>query len=237
MPTPRTPDAFDRREPVDSEFFRRRGRHVARDLLGTLLLVETPDGPVGGLVVETEAYVNGLDPASHLANGRTPRTETFFSGPGTVYVYRIHGHHALNLISGTDGYPEGVLIRALEPTHGLDEMRDRRGFDDPAKLAAGPGRLTEALGMKKEEFDDEPLEATRLSVSRTDLDPEITVSGRIGVSAAADWPLRYTVADNRFISKPVPADGTLDDAAVEACYDRLADRSPDALCIDPSSDS
>ncbi|MFC7195579.1 DNA-3-methyladenine glycosylase [Halosimplex aquaticum] len=176
--------------------------------------------------------MNGVDPAAHLAAGRTPRTATFFSGPGTVYVYAIHGHHALNFVTVSDGYPEGVLVRALEPTHGLETMRERRGFDDPGKLTSGPGRLTEALGITTGEFDDRSLEDTRLAVYETDLDPEIAVSGRIGVSEAADWPLRYTVADNEFVSRPVPEDEPLDHDAVERCYDRLAAEESDAHALD-----
>lgn len=137
-----TPDQFSRGESLSADDFRGEARRVAPALLGKLLLVEpptetgdsstdSPDSgsdrgvtePVGGLIVEAEAYVNGVDPASHLAAGRTPRTASFFSGAGTVYVYTIHGHHALNFITVNDGFPEGVLVRALEPTHGLDVMR------------------------------------------------------------------------------------------------------------------
>ena len=170
MPTPRAPDQFTRGVPLSADAFCGQARRVAPDLLGTLLLVEMPEGPIGGLVVETEAYVNGVDPASHLTAGRTPRTASFFSGPGTVYVYTIHGHHALNFITVSDGYPEGVLVRAMEPTHGRDVMRDRRGFDDDVKLASGPGKLTEALGVTTDEFDDRPIAETRLSLYETDLD-------------------------------------------------------------------
>ena len=235
MPTPRAPDQFTQGTPLSADAFCDQARRIAVDLLGTLLLVETPEGPVGGLVVETEAYVNGVDPASHLAAGRTPRTASFFGGPGSVYVYTIHGHHALNLITVSDGYPEGVLVRALEPTHGLDAMRERRGFDDVAKLASGPGNLTEALGVTTEEFDDRPLAETRLSVYETDLDPGVTVSGRIGVAAATDWPLRFTVADNPFVSQPVPTDESLDYDAVERCYDRLGENCADAHALDQES--
>jgi DNA-3-methyladenine glycosylase len=231
MPTPRTADQFTRGEALSVDAFRGQAREVAPDLLGTLLVVETEEGPVGGLVIETEAYVNGVDPASHLAAGRTPRTASFFGGPGNVYVYTIHGHHALNIISVSNGYPEGILIRALEPTHGLDCMVDRRGFDDPVKLASGPGKLTEALGITTETFDDRPLAETPLSIYETDLDPAVTVSGRIGVSKAADWPLRFTITDNAFVSQPVSTDGPLDHDAVDRCYDRLAGSHVDAHAL------
>lgn len=235
MPTPRAPDQFVRGAPLSADAFCDQARRVAADLLGMLLLVETNEGSVGGLVVETEAYVNGVDPASHLAAGRTPRTASFFSGAGTVYVYTIHGHHALNFITVSDGYPEGVLVRALEPTHGRDIMRDLRGFDDSAKLTSGPGRLTEALGVTTDEFDDRPLAETRLALYETDLDPEVTVSGRIGISAAADWPLRFTITGNPFVSRPVPADESLDHDAVRRCYDRLGENCGDAHTLDQES--
>ena len=232
MPKPRTPAQFSRGVSLTADAFRDEARRVAPSLLGTLLLVAGSDGPVGGIVVETEAYVNGVDPASHLAAGRTPRTASFFGGPGTVYVYTIHGHHALNFISATDGYPEGVLVRAVEPTHGLDVMRDRRGFDDPGKLTAGPGRLTEALGITTEEFDDRPLAETRLSLFETDLDPKVTVSARIGISEAEAFPLRFSITDNPFVSRPVPTEEALDYDAVERCYDRLGPDCEDAYPLD-----
>lgn len=253
MPTPRSPDQFTRGDPLTAEDFRGEARQVAPDLLGTLLTVDPPtrqdahdadDGDpssaasgrtVGGIVVETEAYVNGVDPASHLAAGYTPRTASFFSGPGTVYVYTIHGHHALNVISVSDGYPEGVLVRAVEPAHGLDVMRERRGFDDPGKLASGPGRLTEALGVTTAEFDDRPLADTRLTLYETDLDPEIAVSGRIGISEAEDWPLRFSVADSPFVSRSATTDEPLDHDAVERCYDRLGVDCTDAHHLDRES--
>lgn len=232
MPTPRSPDQFTTGTHLSLDAFRGQSRRVAPALLGTLLLVESPDGPVGGLVVETEAYVNGVDPASHLAAGRTPRTSSFFGGPGTVYVYSMHGHHLLNLITVSDGYPEGVLVRALEPTHGLDAARERRGFDDTGTLTSGPGRLTEAVDVTTDEFDDRPLPETRLSLYETDLDPEVATSGRVGVSDAENWPLRFTVADDEFVSRPVRTDESLDHDAVDRCYDRLSEDCDDAHAID-----
>lgn len=224
MPTSRDPDTFSRGAPLSVDYFRGQARDIAPDLLGTLLLVDGPKGPIGGLVVETEAYVNGADPAAHLAAGRTPRTEPFFSGAGTLYVYSIHTHQALNVITVTDDYPEGILFRAIEPTHGLEAMRDRRGFEDPAKLTSGPGKLTEALGVTKAEFNDRQLEKTRLTFYETDLDPEVAVSSRIGISDASDWPLRYTVSGNSFLSRPVPERESLNHDAVDECYERLGER-------------
>ncbi|MFB6271200.1 MAG: DNA-3-methyladenine glycosylase [Halobacterium sp.] len=219
---PRTPDDFRVGESVDESFFQRQARDVARDLIGTLLVNDTDEGRVGGLVVETEAYVNAVDPACHLTAGRTARTEPFFSGAGTVYVFVMHGHAALNFITAAGDHPEGVLVRALEPTHGVDVMRERRGYDDPALLASGPGRLTEALDVTKADYDDRPLAETSLSVHRTDWHPDVDVTGRVGVTSAADWPLRYVAADSDYVSSP-PPDVDLDHDAVEDAYDRLAE--------------
>lgn len=180
----RDPDDFARGEPVGASFFEGEARDIAPELLGTLLLNETDEGTAGGLIVEAEAYVNALDPACHLSAGRTPRTEPFFSGAGTVYVFTIYGHHNLNVITQYESFPEGILIRALEPTHGRDLMRERRGFEEPSKLTSGPGRLTEALGVTKAEHDGRPLGETSLSLYHTDLDPEVTVSSRVGVTSA-----------------------------------------------------
>lgn len=217
---PRSPDDFEVGERVDQSFFERAARNVARDLVGTLLVNETDECTVGGLIVETEAYVNAVDPACHLTAGRTARTEAFFSGPGTVYVFVMHGHAALNLITATNDHPEGVLVRAIEPTHGVDVMRERRGYDDRTVLAAGPGRLTEALGVSRAGFDDRALADTTLSISRTDWEPDVDVTGRIGVTSAADWPLRFVAAENEYVSQPAP-DVDLDHEAVADAYERL----------------
>lgn len=232
MTPPRDPSDVSRGDELTPDFFRGQARDVATDLIGTLLLVEptaesSRDTPVGGIIVEAEAYVNAADPSCHLAAGRTPRTEAFFSGAGTIYVYSIHGHAALNFISeygAEDGnrYPEGILVRAIEPTHGRDVMRERRGFDDPRKLASGPGKLTQALGISKAEFNDEPIWDTRLDLYHTDLDPDVKTSARVGVTSAENWPLRFTLADSDYVSQPIRDEG-LDYETVDAAYSALDD--------------
>src|SRR5947207_4120395 len=127
-------------------FFARSVHEVAPDLIGVTLLV---DG-VGGRIVEVEAY-DQEDPASHAYRGRTPRNESMFGPPGTAYVYRSYGiHWCLNLVCGAEGVPEAVLVRALEPTQGLDRMRERRRLENPRLLCAGPGRLCQALDVTRE---------------------------------------------------------------------------------------
>lgn len=208
--------------PVGATFFRRRSVDVARDLVGTLLLLDREgEPPVGGVVTETEAYVGHVDPACHLAAGRTPRTEPFFTGPGTVYVYTIYGHDNLNVITRHRGHPEGVLIRAVEPTDGIQRMRENRGFDDPTDLTTGPGRLTEAVGVTRAAFDGRPLAETALEIRRTDVDRELAVAPRIGISEAENWPLRFCLAGSPYLSKPVPGDGALDPDAVDEAYAEL----------------
>ncbi|HET8967942.1 MAG TPA: DNA-3-methyladenine glycosylase, partial [Gaiellaceae bacterium] len=124
-------------------FFARGAQDVARELVGWTFLV---DG-VGGVVVETEAY-EPSDPASHSFGGRKTRNATMFGPPGRLYVYRSYGiHWCANVVCGEEGVGAAVLVRALEPTAGLDVMRARRGLDDVRLLAAGPGRLTQALGV------------------------------------------------------------------------------------------
>lgn len=230
---PRAPDDVETGRTLTADDFQgRQARHIAKDLVSTLLLDHSLDTdgaeqPVGGLIVEAEAYVNAVDPACHLAAGRTARTESFFSGPGTVYVYVMHGHAALNLISTYRDHPEGILIRAIEPTHGLETMADRRGIDIDTSgitnLASGPGKLTQALGITKSEYDDHPLADTPLTISETDWDPEVETTARIGVTSAEDWPLRYIVRDSPFVSQPAP-DVDLDWDAVDRAYAELETR-------------
>lgn len=254
---PRSPDELTRGRDLTAEDFRGEARDIARDLVGSLLLNHAPDtlpvnrsadptrdhnhdhtpdqsdassGPVGGLIVETEAYINVVDPACHLTAGRTPRTESFYSGPGTVYVYTMHGHHVLNLISTLDDHPEGILIRAIEPTHGIDVMADRRGLDveQSTLLASGPGCLTEAIGVTKAEFDDHLLSDTSLTISETDWTPGVKTTARIGVTSATDWPLRFVAQedgnaatrDSKYVSKPAPL-VDLDYEAVDRAYETL----------------
>ena len=125
------------------EFFARSVHEVAPELVGALFLV---DG-VGGTIVEVEAYASD-DPASHAFRGQTPRNAAMFGPPGRAYVYRSYGvHWCLNFVCGGDGTAEAVLIRALEPTEGFDQMRERRGVWEARQLASGPGKLCQALGV------------------------------------------------------------------------------------------
>jgi DNA-3-methyladenine glycosylase len=170
---------------------------VARDLIGATLLV---DG-IGGVIVETEAY-DREDPASHSFRGPTERNAAMFGPPGRAYVYRIYGAHwCLNFVTGGETSGSAVLVRALEPTCGLDRMAKRRGRADPRLLCAGPGRLCQALGVTRAHdglrLDEPPFEILAASGSQ-----EVVVGPRIGITQGAETPWRFGLAGSRFLSRP-----------------------------------
>jgi DNA-3-methyladenine glycosylase len=171
---------------------------VARALIGVELDV---DG-VGGRIVECEAYDQD-DPASHSHRGPTPRNAAMFGPPGHAYVYRSYGlHWCLNFVCGARGHGAGVLIRALEPLHGLDRMRERRGLADERLLCAGPGRLAQALGITKA-HDTLPLDHAPFALSWDRTAREVRCGARIGISQAVDRPWRFVLAGSRYLSKPM----------------------------------
>ena len=156
----------------------------------------TLDG-VGGIIVETEAYLPD-DPASHSFRGETPRNAAMFAGPGLSYVYRIYGMHwCLNAVCLTGS---AVLIRALEPSAGLDVMAARRGTEEARKLCAGPGRLAQALGITGS-HDRLPLIAPPFRLRRAPVRHDIITGPRIGISRAADLPWRFGARGSAFLSR------------------------------------
>jgi DNA-3-methyladenine glycosylase len=172
---------------------------VAPDLIGVTLLV---DG-VGGRIVEVEAY-DQEDPASHGYRGRTARNEAMFGPPGHAYVYRSYGvHWCLNLVCGAEGVPEAALIRALEPTHGIEQQRRRRGATELRALCSGPGKLCQALGITREQ-DGLPLDRAPFRLEpRRDV-PEIVTAPRIGITRATELSWRYLEEASPFLSRPAP---------------------------------
>jgi DNA-3-methyladenine glycosylase len=171
---------------------------VAPDLIGVTLLV---DG-VGGTIVEVEAY-DHEDPAAHGYGGRTPRNASMFGPPGHAYVYRSYGiHWCLNLVSEEEGVASAVLLRALEPTHGIEAMRERRALDDERLLASGPGRLCQALAVTRV-HDGLALDQSPFELLARTREPDIATGPRIGITKAAERPWRYALAGSRFVSRPV----------------------------------
>jgi DNA-3-methyladenine glycosylase len=186
-------------EPISTGFFARSVHEVAPDLIGVTLLV---DG-VGGPIVEVEAY-DQTDPASHGYRGRTPRNAAMFGPPGHAYVYRSYGiHWCLNLVCEEEGTAAAVLLRALEPTHGVERMRERRRLDQPRLLAAGPGRLCEALGVTGE-HDGRPLDRAPFVLLPRTGEPEISAAPRIGITRATEHPWRYVQKGSRYLSRALP---------------------------------
>src|SRR6185437_8414474 len=169
-------------------------------LLGKVLV----HGETAGRIVETEAYLGGDDLASHSARGVTERTRVIFGPPGHAYVYFIYGmYECLNLVAEPAGKAGCVLIRALEPLYGIDVMRLRRpGARKLEDLASGPGKLTLAMGITRAQNG---VDVTRgefaLREPRDAAQIEIVVTPRIGISECADWPLRFLIGGNRFVSR------------------------------------
>jgi DNA-3-methyladenine glycosylase len=182
-------------------FYSRSTVDVARDLLGKVIR----HGETAGIIVETEAYLGEDDLAAHSSRGLTDRTRVIFGPPGHAYVYLIYGmYECLNLVAEPAGKPGCVLIRALEPVDGIDLMRERR----PAarrveQLASGPGKLTLALGITR---SLNGADVTRGPLTVHDAPPpkplRVVTTPRIGITHCADWPLRFHIAANRFVSRP-----------------------------------
>jgi DNA-3-methyladenine glycosylase len=182
---------------IGRDFFARSVHDVAPDLIGVTLLV---DG-AGGRIVEVEAY-DQEDPASHGYAGRTPRNVSMFGPPGHAYVYRSYGiHWCLNLVCGPEGVAEAALIRALEPTAGLEEQRRRRGVDEIRLLCSGPGRLCQALGITRDVHDGLPLDEPPFHLGDRPEPPEIVTGPRIGITRATERTWRYGLAGSRFLSR------------------------------------
>jgi DNA-3-methyladenine glycosylase len=196
---------------VNHEFFDRSVHEVARELIGCELAV----GETAGVIVETEAY-DATDPACHAYIGRTARNEVLFGPPGRAYVYLSYGIHSLlNAVAEPEGSAAAVLIRALEPTEGIDLMRERRGRDEIDRLCSGPGKLTEALGVDLSlngvNLDQPPFEIAPRGADWSEA--EIVAAPRIGITKGAELPWRYCVKGSRYVSRPWPASATVSKAA------------------------
>ncbi|HEV7411784.1 MAG TPA: DNA-3-methyladenine glycosylase [Bradyrhizobium sp.] len=178
-------------------FFARSVHEVAPELIGATLLVNG----VGGVIVELEAYHHS-EPAAHSFRGPTPRNMVMFGPPGFAYVYRSYGiHWCVNFVCEKQGSASAVLIRALQPTHGIPAMRRRRRLHDERSLCSGPGKLTEALAITHA-HNGLPLDAPPIALFAHSEKPEIAVGVRIGITKAIDLPWRYGLKGSKFLSKP-----------------------------------
>src|SRR5947208_4688308 len=177
-------------------FFARSVHAVAPELVGTTLLFKG----VGGVIVEVEAY-HHTDPAAHSFRGPTESNAVMFGPPGYTYVYRSYGiHWCLNFVCEEEGSASAVLIRALEPTHGIAAMRRRRGLHDERSLCSGPGKLCEALGITIK-HSELPLDQPPIALHARLKKPDIVTGVRIGITKAVDLPWRYGLRGSSFLSK------------------------------------
>ena len=196
-------------KPLPRAFFEPSAEVVAPLLLGHYLIHRTETGPVGGIIVEVEAYLD-KDPACHAYRGESPRNRTMFGPPGHSYVYLIYGFHfCVNTVCRPKGIAEGILIRAVHPLFGLEEMRKNRGEVPERHLTSGPGKLCAALGITRQ-LDGADLcnPASLILVAENQQKPETlkqlappVQTTRIGISKAADWPLRWYLGGSPYISK------------------------------------
>ena len=185
---------------LDRDFYARPAVEVARDCLGKILI----HGKTAGRIVETEAYLGVEDRAAHAWRGMTDRTRVIFGPPGHAYVYFIYGmYECLNFVAEPEGQAGCVLIRALEPMVGIAAMRRRRPAAKRLEdLTSGPGKLTLALGItRKQNGADLTKSALQVRGLRDEPAIEVAVTPRVGITHCADWPLRFIIAGNRFVSR------------------------------------
>ena len=186
---------------------------LAQKLLGCELVHNSPDGITSGIIVETEAYLAD-DPACHAYNRRTPRTEPMYGPAGTIYVYLIYGmYQCVNVVSNREGIGEAVLIRALQPTQGIELMQTRRSFNQKKQkeenrkialkeLCRGPGKLVKAMGIERSVHNNQHLSDSSLFITKPIMEDFTMVTGsRIGINVGQDLPYRYYVHNSSFTSK------------------------------------
>ncbi|MFZ5595788.1 MAG: DNA-3-methyladenine glycosylase [Bacillota bacterium] len=189
-------------EVLPEDFYNRDTVLVAKELLGKIMVSRAPGGVVAGMIVETEAYLQG-DPACHAYRGMTKRNRAMFGPPGRAYIYFTYGmHYCFNVVTGAEGVGEAVLIRALEPLDGIELMRRRRGREKITELCSGPARLVQAMGIGESLYGhnlaEEPLTIHR---GRHIPGEQVAIAPRVGIKAGADLPLRFYIRGNRHVSR------------------------------------
>ncbi len=197
------PSHFSNR-PLSRDFYQRPTLEVARDLLGKHLVYQDENGPLRGMIVETEAYIGQNDPACHAAAGKTARTALMFGKPGIAYIYFIYGmYYCLNAVTEAVDFPAAVLIRAVAPLDGERFMQERRPRAKGKNLTNGPGKLCQAFGLDKA-MNGADLCASPLFISEGMAinSAMIRTTTRIGISSGKSFPWRFCLKDNPYVSKP-----------------------------------
>lgn len=191
-------------EPLLSSFYSKPTLELAEALLGQILVNVTEEGTSSGIIVETEAYLGEEDQAAHsYQKRRTKRTEIMFASPGHAYIYQMHTHHLVNVVSGEEGTPQAVLIRAVEPYTGINLMKQRRPVEKCTNLTSGPGKLTKALGITRADYGRTFFEPPLFIAKGIEI-KTISRGKRIGIDnsgEAKDYPYRFWVKNNPYVSR------------------------------------
>jgi DNA-3-methyladenine glycosylase len=189
--------------PLPRRFYTRPTLEVARDLLGKELLWRGNVAPMGGVIVEVEAYLGAHDPASHAYRGETRRNRTMFGEAGHAYVYFTYGmHHCMNVVTEEKGTPHAILLRALAPSSGLAAWKAARPDLPLSKMASGPGRLCRALGIDRSHDGLDLVRSDLVIRERPGKPFEVRSGPRIGISQAREMPYRFWIADEPAVSGP-----------------------------------
>jgi len=189
-------------ERLPRAFYERPTTVVAMDLIGCILHFQKNGDTLSGTIVETEAYLGRADPASHAYRGATPRNRVMFGPGGFSYVYFTYGnHHCMNCVTEPEGQAGAVLIRAVEPRHGVREMKKRRRNLKAPNLTNGPGKLTQAFGITLEESACDLTKGDLFLTRGSGETQHIQTATRIGISAAEEKPFRFYLMDNPYVSK------------------------------------
>lgn len=190
--------------PLTPSFYNVPTLELAKNLLGQILVKTTNEGTASGIIVETEAYLGEKDQAAHsYERKRTKRTEIMFHAPGHAYIYQMHTHLLINVVGGEEGNPQAVLIRAVEPLTGLELMQKRRPVEKITNLTSGPGKLTKALGISRDDYGRTFFEAPLYIAKGKPMD-NIVRGKRIGIDnsgEAKDYLYRFWVQDNSYVSR------------------------------------